>query len=68
MARFEALSVTEPEEIPDSPMPPSTQVSLKALRRNLNELRRQARALEEPALEQCLTLAISLTASRARTD
>jgi len=42
--------------------------SLKALRRNLNELRRQARELEDPALEQCLTLAISLTSTRTKTD
>lgn len=68
MTGFEALSVSEPEEVPNSPMPRSTQASLKALRRDLNELRRQARALEEPALEQCLTLAISLTAPRARAD
>lgn len=67
MSRFQALRTSDSEDAPDT-TPASMQPSLKALRRDLNELRRQARALEEPALEQCLTLAISLTASRARAD
>ena len=35
-------------------------VSLVAIRRQLNELRRQARQLERPALEECLSLAVAL--------
>lgn len=68
MSRFQALRTSDCEDVPDTMTNAATQASLKALRRDLNELRRQARALEEPALEQCLTLAISLTASRARAD
>jgi hypothetical protein len=35
-------------------------VSLTAIRRQLNELRRQARQLDRPALEECLSLAVAL--------
>ena len=38
----------------------SEHVSLTALRRQLNELRRQARQLDRPALEECLSLAVAL--------
>lgn len=43
---------------------PSVEASMKSLRRNLNQLRRQARELDQTALEDCLTLAISLTSTR----
>lgn len=43
---------------------PTVEASLKALRQNLNQLRRQARELDQIALEDCLSLAISLTSPR----
>ncbi len=57
MARVQSLREVEIEQ------PPSA-ASLKALRQNLNQLRRQARALDQTALEDCLSLAISLTSTR----
>ena len=38
----------------------SDETSLATIRRQLNELRRQARQLERPALEECLSLAVAL--------
>lgn len=35
-------------------------VTLSTIRRQLNELRRQARQLNRPALEECLSLAAAL--------
>ena len=57
MARVQTLRNVEFEE-------PEIEVSLKTLRQNLNQLRRQARELNQAALEDCLSLAISLTSSR----
>lgn len=42
------------------PVQTADEMSLKAIRRQLNELRRQARALNRPALEECLSLAVQL--------
>jgi len=57
MARLHTLHEVEIGE-------PTNEASLKALRQNLNQLRRQARELDQPALEDCLSLAISLTSPR----
>ena len=38
----------------------SDETSLATIRRQLNVLRRQARQLERPALEECLSLAVAL--------
>jgi hypothetical protein len=57
MARAQALREIEIEE-------PTVETSLKALRQNLNRLRREARKLDQFAVEECLTLAISLTSQR----
>jgi hypothetical protein len=57
MARAQALREIEIEE-------PTVETSLKALRQNLNRLRREARKLDQSAVEECLTLAISLTSQR----
>ena len=57
MARVHTLHAIEIEE-------PSTEATLKAVRHDLNQLRRQARELDQIALEDCLSLAISLTSSR----
>ncbi len=57
MARAQALREIEIEE-------PTVETSLKALRQNLNRLRREARKLDQAAVEECLTLAISLTSPR----
>lgn len=57
MARVQSLSEIEIER-------PAPEATLKALRQNLNQLRRQARELDQPALEDCLSLAISLTSTR----
>lgn len=43
---------------------PAAEASLKSLRQHLNQLRRQARELDQRALEDCLSLAISLTSTR----
>jgi len=61
MARAQALREVEIEQ-------PTVEMSLKALRRNLNELRRQARELDQGAVEECLTLAISLTSTSRRLE
>ena len=42
------------------PTKQSDEVSLQAIRRQLAELRRQARQLNRPALEECLSLAVAL--------
>ena len=61
MAKVQALRVADSENGPiDS--------SLKDLRQNLNELRRKARLLEQPAVEECLTLALEVTSSRRMSD
>ncbi|MFT5181172.1 MAG: hypothetical protein ACI8S3_001051 [Alphaproteobacteria bacterium] len=57
MARMQTLLTGDFEE-------PTREASLKSLRQNLNQLRRQARQLDQDALEDCLSLAISLTSSR----
>ena len=57
MAKVQALRVANSENEP-------IDISLKDLRQNLNELRRKARLLEQPAVEECLTLALELTSSR----
>ena len=57
MSRTQALREIEVDE-------PTIETSMKALRQNLNLLRRQARELEQTALEDCLSLAISLTSTR----
>jgi len=46
---------------------PTVGASLKALRQDLNQLRRQARELDQKALEDCLTLAISPSTTAAQT-
>lgn len=56
MARVQALREIELKE-------PPRETSLKTLRQNLTQLRRQARELDQNALEDCLSLAISLTSS-----
>jgi hypothetical protein len=56
MARVQTLREIDINE-------PVNETSLKALRRNLTQLRRQARDLDQTALEECLSLAISLTSS-----
>jgi hypothetical protein len=61
MARAQALREIEIEE-------PTVETSLKALRQNLNRLRREARKLDQTAVEECLSLAISLTSPRRHTD
>jgi hypothetical protein len=40
-------------------------LALRELRRNLNRLRREARKLDQAAIEDCLTLAITLTSARS---
>ncbi len=40
---------------------PIDDISLTTIRRQLNELRRQVRQLDRPALEECLSLAVALT-------
>lgn len=57
MARAQTLREVEFEQ-------PALEVSLKAVRLNLTQLRRQARELDQVALEDCLSLAISLTSPR----
>ena len=57
MARSQSLSEVKLEKH-------TVETSLKALRQNLNQLRRQARELDQVALEDCLSLAISLTSPR----
>ncbi len=57
MARAQTLREVEFEQ-------PALEVSLKAVRQNLTQLRRQARKLDQVALEDCLSLAISLTSPR----
>ncbi|TDJ61942.1 MAG: hypothetical protein E2O36_05515 [Proteobacteria bacterium] len=57
MARAQTLHEVEFDE-------PTVEASLKTVRQNLNQLRRQARDLDQAALEDCLTLAISLTSTR----
>ena len=42
----------------------SGDASLKTLRQNLSRLRREARKLDQTGVEECLSLAISLTAPR----
>lgn len=37
------------------------EVELAAIRKQLNELRRQVRRLNRPALEECLSLAVALS-------
>ena len=44
------------------------EASLRALRQNLNQLRRQARELDQAAIEDCLSLAISLTLPRPKSN
>ena len=61
MAKIQALRAVDTETLPSD-------ISLKDLRQNLGELRRKARLLEEPAVEQCLTLALELTSSRRITN
>lgn len=56
MARAQSLREVEAER-------PASEKSLKALRQNLTQLRRQARELDQNALEDCLSLAISLTST-----
>lgn len=56
MARAQSLREVEVEQ-------PASETSLKALRQNLTLLRRQARELDQNALEDCLSLAISLTST-----
>jgi hypothetical protein len=57
MARAQPLREVQFEEA-------NIEASLKAVRQNLNQLRRQARELDQTALEECLSLAISLTSTR----
>lgn len=57
MARAQPLREVQFEEA-------NIEASLKAVRQNLNQLRRQARELDQNALEECLSLAISLTSTR----
>jgi hypothetical protein len=57
MAKVQALRTTDAQNL-------TSDISLKDLRQNLNELRRKARLLEQPAVEECLTLALELTSSR----
>ena len=47
---------------------PTIEASLKSLRQNLNQLRRQARELDQHGLEECLSLAIALTSSGRTTN
>jgi hypothetical protein len=61
MAKIQALRAVDTGTLPSD-------ISLKDLRQNLGELRRKARLLEEPAVEQCLTLALELTSSRRITN
>lgn len=61
MARAQALREIEIDEQP-------VEVSLKTLRQNLNRLRREARKLDQTAVEECLSLAISLTSPRRNGD
>lgn len=44
---------------------PTIEASLKTLRQKLSQLRRQARKLDQIALEECLSLAIELTSTRS---
>jgi len=57
MARAQTLHEVEFDE-------PNVEASLKTVRQNLSQLRRQARELDQNALEDCLSLAISLASSR----
>lgn len=61
MARARALREVEIER-------PTIETSLKSLRQNLNQLRRQARELDQGAVEECLSLAISLTSTSRRPE
>lgn len=61
MAKIQALRVADIENGPNN-------ISLKDLRQNLNELRQMARLLEQPAVEECLTLALELTSSRRKSN
>ncbi len=61
MASTQALREIEIEE-------PTVDTSIKVLRRNLNRLRREARKLDQTAVEECLSLAISLTSPRRQAD
>ena len=61
MARLQTLRKVEFEQ-------PTMEASLKALRQNLNQLRRQARELDQHGLEECLSLAIALTSSGRTTN
>lgn len=61
MARAHPVPEIDFEEAPIEP-------TLKSLRRNLNQLRRQAHELDQTALENCLSLAISLTSPRFAKD
>ena len=59
MSRARTLREVEIEQ-------PPIETSLKTLRQNLNQLRRQARELDQNAVEECLSLAISLTSTSRR--
>ena len=61
MARVQTLREVDLEE-------PNNEISLKEMRQNLNQLRQQARALDQVGLEDCLSLAISLTSNRYSKD
>ncbi len=61
MASTQALREIEIEE-------PTVDTSIKVLRRNLNRLRREARKLDQTGVEECLSLAISLTSPRRQAD
>ncbi len=47
---------------------PTIEESLRALRLHLNQLRRRARALDQAAIEECLTLAIYLSSPQRITS
>ncbi|MCZ6770664.1 MAG: hypothetical protein O7G83_01595 [Proteobacteria bacterium] len=61
MARVQTLCEVELEK-------PNHEISLKEMRQNLNQLRQQARELDQVGLEDCLSLAISLTSNRYSKD
>ena len=57
MARTQELRELDTDKSSDA-------ASLKKLRQNLNRLRREARKLDQAGVEECLSLAISLTSPR----
>jgi len=61
MARLQSVRNTNSDVKVEQP---TIDASLRVLRQDLNRLRREARKLDQTAIEECLSLAIALTAQR----